>query len=97
MSGKIFISYRREENRSSARKLYDLLSASFGRKQILMDVDAPGADFAKVIEKTVGECDLLVAVIGARWLLMSKVDVDSTTRKIWCVWRLQQRSGVIFG
>ena len=35
-----------------------------------MDVQdiEPGADFAEAIEKTVGSCDVLVAVIGPRWV-----------------------------
>ena len=70
MSGLIFISYRREESRWSARSLYDRLSARFDRKQIFMDIDAIalGEDFVRAIEKTVGECDVLIAVIGAHWL-----------------------------
>jgi TIR domain/Sel1 repeat len=70
MNGQIFISYRREESRWSARSLYDRLSAHFDRKQIFMDIDAIalGDDFVKAIEKTVGECDVLIAVIGAHWL-----------------------------
>ena len=70
MSGQIFISYRREESRWSARSLYDRLSVHFDRKQIFMDIDAIalGDDFVKAIEKTVGECDALIAVIGAHWL-----------------------------
>jgi TIR domain len=70
MSGLIFISYRREESRWSARSLYDRLSASFGPKQIFMDIDAIalGEDFIKAIERTVSECDVLIAVIGASWL-----------------------------
>ena len=70
MSGQIFISYRREESRWSARSLHDRLSARFDRNQIFMDIDAiaPGDDFINVIEKTVGECDVLIAVIGSHWL-----------------------------
>ena len=70
MNGQIFISYRREESRWSARSLYDRLCGHFDRKQIFMDIDAIalGDDFVKAIEKTVGECDVLIAVIGARWL-----------------------------
>ena len=70
MSGQIFISYRREDGRWSARSLYDRLSARFDRKQIFMDIDAIalGDDFVKAIEKTVGECDVLIAVIGTHWL-----------------------------
>lgn len=35
-----------------------------------MDVDSIGlgADFVKTIEETVGSCDVLIAVIGSRWL-----------------------------
>jgi tetratricopeptide (TPR) repeat protein len=70
MSGQIFISYRREESRWSARSVYDRLTAHFEREQIFMDVDAvaPGDDFVKAIEKRVGECEVLIAVIGSHWL-----------------------------
>jgi hypothetical protein len=70
MTGEIFISYRREENRWSARSLCDRLVTRFDRKQIFMDIDAIalGDDFIKEIEKRVGDCDVLIAVIGAHWL-----------------------------
>jgi Phage integrase family len=69
LSGKIFISYRREESRSAIR-LCDLLSEHFSRNQIFMGIDsiALDADYVKAIEKTVGECYVLVAVIGPHWL-----------------------------
>ena len=43
---------------------------AFDRKQIFMDIDAIalGDDFIKEIEKRVGDCDVLIAVIGAHWL-----------------------------
>jgi hypothetical protein len=70
MRGQIFISYRREECGWLAGRLYDRLTARFGREQIFMDVGgiAPGEDFVKVIEKGVSECEILIAVIGTRWL-----------------------------
>ena len=70
MSGQIFISYRREESRWSARSLHDRLCAHFDRKQIFMDIDAIalGEDFVKAIEIMVAKCDVLIAVIGANWL-----------------------------
>jgi Phage integrase family len=69
LSGKIFVSYRREESRSAIR-LCDLLSEHFSRNQTFMGIDsiALDADYVKAIEKTVGECDVLVAVIGPHWL-----------------------------
>jgi hypothetical protein len=48
--------------------LDDNLTAN--RKQVFMDIDgiALGADFVKAIQKKVSECDVLIAVIGERWL-----------------------------
>jgi hypothetical protein len=70
MTGQIFISYRREESRWSARSIPDRLCRDFDRKQIFMDIDAIalGEDFVEAIETTVGKCDVLIAVIGNNWL-----------------------------
>jgi tetratricopeptide (TPR) repeat protein len=70
MSGQIFISYRREESRWSARSLHDRLCRDFDPKQIFIDIDAIalGEDFVKAIETTVAKCDVLIAVIGNNWL-----------------------------
>src|SRR6516165_9489753 len=70
MSGQIFISYRREESRWSARSLHDRLCRNFDPKQIFMDIDAIalGEDFVEAIETTVAKCDVLIAVIGNNWL-----------------------------
>ena len=70
MNGPIFISYRREESRWSTGRLYDRLAKHFGHKRVFMDIDgiALGADFVKAIQEKVGECDVLIAVIGQRWL-----------------------------
>ena len=70
MSGQIFISYRRQESRWSARSLRDRLCRDFDPKQIFMDIDAiaVGEDFVEAIETTVAKCDVLIAVIGNNWL-----------------------------
>src|SRR6516225_3972439 len=70
MSGQIFISYRREESRWSARSLHDRLCRDFDPNQIFIDIDAIalGEDFVKAIETTVAKCDVLIAVIGINWL-----------------------------
>jgi hypothetical protein len=48
----------------------------FGEDQVFLDVDTlePGLDFARAIADAVGSCQVLLAVIGDRWL-------DSTDRK----------------
>lgn len=70
---KIFISYRREDCAGHAGRLYDRLCARFGAAQIFMDIDSiePGEDFVEVIDKTVGSCNVLLAVIGQEWLASS--------------------------
>ena len=70
MNGQIFISYRREESRWSARSLHDRLCRNFDPDQIFMDLDAIalGEDFVEAIETTVAKCDVLIAVIGNNWL-----------------------------
>ena len=73
MSGQIFISYRRDDASFPAGRIYDHLAARFPHNQIFMDVDNldPGIDFFEAIENSVGSCEVLVAVIGQRWLALA--------------------------
>ena len=66
---KVFICYRREDSGGYAGRLYDRLSRRFGEKNVFMDVDtiAPGEDFGAVIDNTIKECDVVVAVMGRNW------------------------------
>jgi hypothetical protein len=72
-TGRIFISYRRDETAYAARWLYDRLAQHFGATQIFKDVDSIelGDDFVQVITRAVGSCDVLVAVIGDQWLTIT--------------------------
>jgi hypothetical protein len=76
MSGLTFISYRRDDSLATTGRLYDHLVARFGSHRIFIDIDAiePGLDFVEVIERAVGRCDVLLAVIGARWLQSTQAD-----------------------
>lgn len=69
-SGRIFVSYRREETAYPAAWLYDRLADRFGDGQVFKDVDSIelGDDFAEVITGAVGSCDVLLALIGNQWL-----------------------------
>jgi hypothetical protein len=71
--GRIFISYRREETAYPAGWLYDRLTDHFGGGQVFKDVDSIqlGDDFAEVITRAVGSCDVLLALIGDRWLTIT--------------------------
>ena len=72
----VFISYRRDDGGGYAGRLFDILSAHFGRENTYMDLDTieAGGDFAAVIEDKVGVCDVLLAVIGKRWLTITGED-----------------------
>ncbi|HEX2052107.1 MAG TPA: toll/interleukin-1 receptor domain-containing protein [Actinomycetota bacterium] len=78
--GGIFISYRREDTGPYAGRLRDTLSNHFGPNQIFRDIDRikPGERFPAVIEREVGSCDALLALIGPRWL--TAVDEDGRRR-----------------
>ena len=67
---RIFISYRREETAYAAGWLFDRLAERFGRDQIFKDVDSIelGEDFVQEINRAVGSTDVLLALIGNRWL-----------------------------
>jgi predicted ATPase len=77
----IFISYRRDDARADAGRLSDHLVAAFGRDQVFMDVDTlqPGEDFQEAIRRALSACDVLVAVIGNRWL---EVDDEAGGRRL---------------
>jgi TIR domain len=70
VSGRIFISYRREETAYPAGWLADRLTERFGRGSVFKDVDsiAFGDDFTTAIARAVGSCDVLLALIGPRWI-----------------------------
>jgi hypothetical protein len=74
--GRIFISYRRNDAPFAAGRLKDRLEERFPTASIFMDVEAiePGADFPTSIDEAVGSCDVLLALIGTRWLTLISRD-----------------------
>jgi tetratricopeptide (TPR) repeat protein len=66
----IFISYRRGDTEGQAGHLFEGLRQHFGEDRVFMDVTdiGPGRDFRVEIERAVGSCDVLLAVIGKEWL-----------------------------
>ena len=67
---RIFLSYRRDDSADAAGRLHDRLDAHFGNDAVFMDVDRIpfGVDFRKHLDEAVGQCDILLAVIGEDWL-----------------------------
>jgi hypothetical protein len=78
----IFISYRREDSSGYAGRLFDILSTRFGREHTYMDLDTikGGDNFVAVIEDKVRQCEVLLALIGERWLTIT--GEDGTTRRL---------------
>lgn len=70
MSGKIFISYRREDSAGYAGRVHDRLAREFGRDLLFMDVDTIplGVNFVKNLQEAVSECRVLLAIIGPNWI-----------------------------
>ena len=78
---KIFISYRREDSGYVAGLLADKLIAKYGQNSVFIDVDniPLGVDFRHYINDAVGQCDVLLAIIGDSWL---SVKSESNERRI---------------
>jgi hypothetical protein len=66
----IFISYRRDDAQGWAGRLTEDLKRSLKGVRIFRDIDAipAGTPFAEFISEAVGSCDVLIALIGPRWL-----------------------------
>ena len=76
LPGRIFMSYRREDTAYPAGWLYERLAGHFARSQVFKDIDSIelGDDFVEVITTAVGSCDVLLALIGDRWLTVTAQD-----------------------
>jgi TIR domain len=71
VSGRIFINYRRGDEPGYTQALFQQLEAAFGRSNLFMDVEGyikAGDDFVEAIEGHVAACEVLLAVIGPRWI-----------------------------
>jgi hypothetical protein len=66
----IIISYRRSESAAIAGRIRDRLAQYYGADAIFMDIDniPLGADFRQEIQKEVTKNDILLALIGPRWI-----------------------------
>ena len=73
--GHIFISYRRSDSADNAGRIYDRLVEEFGADPIFKDVDSIplGSDFKEYLNQKVSECNVLLAIIGDRWVDASDV------------------------
>lgn len=65
----IALSYRRDDSQAITGRLFDRLTAHFGRARVFRDIDSisPGLDFRLQVEEALQHCGVLIAVIGRAW------------------------------
>jgi TIR domain len=67
---KVVISYRREDSAAIAGRISDRLKTRYGADSVYFDVEnnRPGIDYRRHIYSTINKADVLLAVIGPKWL-----------------------------
>lgn len=77
---RIFLNYRRDDADAYAGRLHESLSAAFGRDEVFMDLFSirPGEIFPWTVQQAVAHTDVVVSLIGPKWL--SLVDHNGNRR-----------------
>ena len=67
---RLTISYRRDDSGVITGRIFDRLAAHFGRDAVFRDIDniPAGADFRKHINAVLDETDVVLAIIGPKWI-----------------------------
>ncbi|MCP4630391.1 MAG: TIR domain-containing protein [bacterium] len=67
---KFFISYRRSDTEQIAGRIVERLSKRFGVGSIFFDMDSipVGDDYRKHLNRSMRQCQVLLALIGEKWL-----------------------------
>ena len=70
----ILVSYRRDDSKWITGRIVDRLKQHYGRDNVFMDIDAipVGRDFREHLRNTLDHCDVLLAIIGPRWLVADR-------------------------
>src|SRR5258708_5556710 len=71
MAGKVFINYRRADDAGFTHALHSRLESEFAAGDLFMDVEGsikPGDDFVEVLNAQVEASDVVLVVIGLRWV-----------------------------
>jgi hypothetical protein len=68
-SGKVFISYRREDSSTIAGRIHDWLVQRMPPGNLFFDIDSIqyGVDFEHRIQQTIPQCRAVLAIIGPHW------------------------------
>lgn len=84
-SNSIFISYRRSDSNDVTGRIYDRLQDHFGHDVVFKDVESIpfGDDFRTHLRRTVGQCQVVVAIIGPTWLGTLQQRLALTEQQDW--------------
>jgi hypothetical protein len=71
---KITISYRRDDSMDITGRIFDRLTSRYGRETVFRDIDSipPGRDFREHIQASIDDSDVLMVVVGPRWMGSTK-------------------------
>jgi hypothetical protein len=77
----VFISYRRSDSSANAGRIYDRLITALGASNVFRDNKIqPGDDFRGVIKANVSRCNVVLVVIGSKWLTVTEANDPSLRR-----------------
>lgn len=67
---RIAISYRRDDSGVITGRIFDRLAAHYGRESVFRDIDniPPGVDFRRHINAVLDESDIVLAIVGPKWV-----------------------------
>jgi uncharacterized protein YecT (DUF1311 family) len=67
---RIAISYRRSDSQDITGRIFDRLSQQYGKDTVFRDIDSiqPGIDFRTQIADALTAVDVLLVIVGPRWL-----------------------------
>jgi hypothetical protein len=98
MSQGIFISYRRDDSRLIAGRLYEALKAAFPKKKIFFDVDIPepGNEIIAKIVRELQSSQVVIALIGPQWNAKNRLDsaYDFVRRELKSALDLRRNEGL---
>lgn len=74
----VFVSYRRKDTPGHAGRLYDYLKRELGAHHVFRDNEGIGGgdDFGQVLTAKLLKCDVVLVIIGPRWLAMEDIKVS---------------------
>jgi len=86
---KIAISYRRSDSQDITGRIFDRLVRQYGKDTVFRDIDSiqPGIDFRTQIADALTATDILLVVVGAKWLgrgegVSSRIDNEADPVRI---------------